>query len=561
MIGVICKNHEREIVQEVFELFKTPWEFYTADRTYDTVLCSTGSLPEVKARLIVVYGAGPNSIDEANSIVMKPQKGCRILDYEGNRIPVYRDFSVVAGGKPLCMVRGETGAAATEISGSPARVIRAGYSLFAEVEYLLTEGQPINHAMIPTLDLHIDMLRAWILESGIPLLEIPPIPAGYSYIACLTHDVDFIRIRQHVFSRAILGFAYRGFVGSIARYLRGDLDMSGVIRNWTAILKTPLVCLGLAKDFWLQFDRYMEIERGPRSTFFLVPFSRRITDRLYPKEAARRATRYDIGDVAGYVRKLQAAGFEIGVHGIEAYARIDTACGEYERVRDFTSGSEIGIRMHHLMFNRESPEILDDAGYFYDSTFGYNETVGYRAGTAQAFRFPGTSRMLELPMLIHDMAMFSSRRLRLTDFQAWELCRKVLDDVSIRGGAVTTLWHMRSVAPERLWGKFYLRLIGEMRAKGAWFGTAGQVTAWFNLRRAIRFEDVRIDSGLIRVKLRTADNGQLPPVMVRLRYPPDPKVPVSFSITQLASKFMVFPFGDSDETLSSPAFLKTANGM
>ena len=34
MIGVIAKTHERRAVEEFFELFKTPWEFYCKDQAY-----------------------------------------------------------------------------------------------------------------------------------------------------------------------------------------------------------------------------------------------------------------------------------------------------------------------------------------------------------------------------------------------------------------------------------------------------------------------------------------------------------------------------------------------
>jgi len=62
-----------------------------------------------------------------------------------------------------------------------ARVVRLGYDLFQEVQFLLSAGQPLEQASIPTLDIHIRMLRNWILSEGIPLLEIPPVPGGHSF--------------------------------------------------------------------------------------------------------------------------------------------------------------------------------------------------------------------------------------------------------------------------------------------------------------------------------------------------------------------------------------------
>ena len=38
----------------------------------------------------------------------------------------------------------------------------------------------------------------------------------------------------------------------------------------------------------------------------------------------------------------------------------------------------------------ESPRQLEAAGFDYDSTWGYNNAVGYRPGTSQVFRLPET---------------------------------------------------------------------------------------------------------------------------------------------------------------------------
>src|SRR5207302_9809344 len=60
---------------------------------------------------------------------------------------------------------------------------RIGYDLFLEVQRLLTKGQPPANAGIPTLDLHIEFLRRLITACGVPLIEIPPLPDAYPFIA------------------------------------------------------------------------------------------------------------------------------------------------------------------------------------------------------------------------------------------------------------------------------------------------------------------------------------------------------------------------------------------
>ena len=40
MIGVIAKTGQTATVEEFFELFKTPWEFYREASRYDVLLCA-----------------------------------------------------------------------------------------------------------------------------------------------------------------------------------------------------------------------------------------------------------------------------------------------------------------------------------------------------------------------------------------------------------------------------------------------------------------------------------------------------------------------------------------
>ena len=54
----------------------------------------------------------------------------------------------------------------------------------------------------------------------------------------------------------------------------------------------------------------------------------------------------------------------------------------------------------------------------YDSTVGYNETIGYRAGTSQVFKHPDVDHLLELPLHIMDTALFYPSYMNLSDDQA-----------------------------------------------------------------------------------------------------------------------------------------------
>src|SRR5439155_25937613 len=118
------------------------------------------------------------------------------------------------------------------------------------------------------------------------------------------------------------------------------------------------------------------------------------------------------------------------------------------------------VRMHWLYFSEDSPRILEEAGFSYDSSFGYNNTVGFRAGTSQAFCPLTAQSLLELPLTIQDTAMFYPAHLNLHEAEALDSCRRLIESASRFGGALTVNWHTRSLSPERLWGDVCRRLLG-----------------------------------------------------------------------------------------------------
>jgi hypothetical protein len=172
--------------------------------------------------------------------------------------------------------------------------------------------------------------------------------------------------------------------------------------------------------------------------------------------------------------------------------------------------------MHWLYFDGRSPGVLESAGFSYDSSVGYNDVVGYRAGTGQVFKLPGAERLLEIPLHIMDTAMFYPDYLSLSKEQAWELVNKFVRNAARDGGVLTFNWHDRSIAPERLWGDFYARVVDHLTASGAWFATAGQTASWFRKRRSVAFEEVSAECSTIRVRVPADVVPGLPPLRLKL---------------------------------------------
>lgn len=504
-----------DVAGEFFELFKTPWERAVPGQKYRVILTADGVIGHLDGEVFLVYGSGEKEVDREAGVVGNDVKGPLDIEWGESTFPLYgraalfeadtRDHILRARGKCLdCQYR--TGG----------RVIRRiGYDLFDEIRYLLTVGQPASNALTPTLEFHIALLRHLLIESRIPFLEIPPSPGGNDFICCLTHDVDFFGIRRHRFDRTMGGFLFRASVGTLADLLRGRRSLTEAVRNWLAFCSLPFVYVRLVPDFWHPFEDYAKVEDGRRSTFFLIPFKGR--PGLAPDGITNtwRASRYGIGEIHEEVKEASGRGSELGVHGIDAWHDADAGLEEMRQLSSLTGKKTAGIRMHWLYFSEDSPRWLEDAGFEYDSTWGYNEAVGYRAGTSQVFRPLGSETLMELPMSIMDSALFSSGRMNLGREKASQLCRRIVANARRFGGTLVINWHDRSLAPERLWGRFYRELLGEVgKGDRAWFAKAGEAVDWFRWRRSIRFQK-KGASGVTQVQV-SAPRSASPGAVIRI---------------------------------------------
>jgi peptidoglycan/xylan/chitin deacetylase (PgdA/CDA1 family) len=533
MIGVLANEADHPVVREFFELFKTTWEFYRSDRQYEVILSANDELPENAAKLVLLYGAGPKATDRDRGLAVSSPGPGALLSYQGRSIPIYGNCVTFSGpGIPRLRDQRTQESAAIETTWNGRKWVRLGFDLFQEVRHLLTRGQPVANAETPALEMHIAVLRDLIIGSAITLVEIPPVPVGYSFMACLTHDVDHVGVRNHKCDHTMFGFLYRATMGSFINVFRGRRTLKELGANWAAALSLPFVHLGLAKDFWLQFDHYLAMEKGLSSTFFVIPNKNDPGQTSAGRRPMKRAARYDIADFADELRQVVAAGHEIGLHGIDAWRDSGKGREELARLSRITGASVTGVRMHWLFYDEQSPAVLEKAGLSYDSTVGYNETVGYRAGTTQAFRPPGLEQMMELPMHIMDTALFYPSHRNLSPKAAKAVIAPLIENAILLGGVLTVNWHDRSIAPERLWDAFYLDLLDDLKRRGAWFPTASQAVAWFRMRRSVVLEKVSKDGCPETVKVSVPRDDKLPGVRIRIHTARDAKGTPSEPATQ-----------------------------
>lgn len=516
MIGVCCAEAERPAVREFFELFKTPWEFYRPGEIYQVAISTAPDFAPA-TDLVIVCGTAAANLDGQFCPHQSRENGVSIV-FQGDRIPLLNAALLFERSEAQVVCSAGEDIAGVSFRVGETKVVRLGYSLFAEVASLLTGGQTVEHATAPTLELHIAMLRELMLEAGVPVVEVAPSPYGHDFSVCLTHDIDFVGIRRHFLDHTMWGFLLRATAGALVRFVQGSLSFGRLLQSWKAALLLPFVYAGLARDFWMCFDWFLRIERGLKPTYFFIPFRKRAGDRVNAPNGRRRACAYDITDIPELASRLQRDGCELGVHGIDAWHDISKSREEYKRVETVSGAPAMGIRMHWLLRDDNTYRVLDEAGYDYDSTAGYNETPGYRCGTTQVFKPLTARQLLELPMHIQDGALFYTKRMGLRESEAWELCTQFIANARRFGGVLTLLWHDRSPGPERFWGEFYARLVDHLKTLRVWFAHGSEVVAWFRRRREVKFESVHPSDGTVTAKLSGGER-VFPPFKVRIYWP------------------------------------------
>jgi hypothetical protein len=517
MIAVHIRNNRRSGIKEFFSLFHAPWDFFKAGQHYDVIISDDPDVSELNVKLTIVMKLRSDRVGPDRDIE-ETDAHC-LLSANDVSFPVFCGAQAVKGESLLLKRTDNNLTVGSRLVTDQQTVICLGYNLFDEIEYLLMHGQPPLFARFPTADIHIALLRKWILWAGIPFVEIPPVPYRFSFIASLTHDVDNAGLKYHGIDHTVGGFLLRGTLGSLKKLVKGDYSAAKTGRNLLAVSLLPFVYCNFIKDYWNTFSLYSDIEKPDASTYFLVPFKNRGGIGTSGKGKSYRAVKYDCDELKTEIDMVCKNGGEIGVHGIDAWIDSRMGAEELDKIKRLSGGLKTGVRMHWLYFNKDSFSVLEKAGYDYDSTCGYNDSVGFKAGTLQVFQPIGVETLLELPMIVMDTALFYPDRMNLRSEEALFEIRSLVNIASRFGGVLTINWHDRSIAPERLWDDVYIESIKEVREKKGKIMTAGSAVDWFRKRNEIAFEHCDFTKSKIRVALSKNSVNSIDGHMIRIWLP------------------------------------------
>jgi hypothetical protein len=300
---------------------------------------------------------------------------------------------------------------------------------------------------VPLADAYVELLWA-ALASRWPRLRRP----SPTYRVTVTHDVDRPLAR--------LGRTPRALAAQLAAdaVTRRDARLAARrVRSWAASARGDH-----DPDPYNTFDFLMDVSErnGVRSAFNFIAAD----------EPGPHNGHYTLAHpwIRALVRRIHERGHEIGFHaGFGTFRDVNRTAAEFGRLRATATSlgiaqSRWGGRQHYLQWeNPATWSNWEHAGLDYDSSVGFADRVGFRAGTCR--EYPAFNlherrplRLLERPLHVMDGTLFGYMRLKRS--AAAEHALRVAAQCQRYGGTLTILWHNSSIltSADRRW---YERLV------------------------------------------------------------------------------------------------------
>ena len=179
---------------------------------------------------------------------------------------------------------------------------------------------------------------------------------------------------------------------------------------------------------------------------------------------------YDMRDgrVDDVVQELSQSGVELGVHpGYGTYLNRECLAEEIGRLRKVFGDVPLGGRQHFLRWSPQTWHDWEACGLGYDSSVGFSECVGFRAGTCHPYRpwlFDQNreANLLEVPLIAMDCTLTGPMGLR--GRQCLEPLVKCVETCKSVGGVFTLLWHTDSIL-EPVYEDAYERILDVLAGK------------------------------------------------------------------------------------------------
>lgn len=301
--------------------------------------------------------------------------------------------------------------------------IKNSLATLTENETVVYETPVINEklAMLESI------LRQIFINYGQPFLKVKYLPSGYSWGICISHDVDNLSLKEHM----IDDVSVKSLASSYIELYHGHRNIKSTLSYTFACIKCLLFG---SKDPYDNIEEWIELEKNIPSTFYFAMTN-------------GRGIKYSKVQIKNTVKLLAGTQFEIGIHG-QNNSDPQVIKEEVEELFSISGKKPAGIRMHYLSFSRDTWQLLESAGYLYDTTYGFSREIGYRSGTVMPYHVPVTTdqKIIEIPLHIMDTTLFNVLYMNLGTEMAISITEKTIEQCRKYNGVMSALIHQRSIS-------------------------------------------------------------------------------------------------------------------
>ncbi|HEY1565179.1 MAG TPA: polysaccharide deacetylase family protein [Gaiellaceae bacterium] len=308
-----------------------------------------------------------------------------------------------------------------------------------------------SSSCLDPLDPPLERLRR---ELGLPA----PWYGSARFAVALTHDVDVPWRWTRI-----------GMLGAAARLKGHVLARRGrpALHEANRLARVPFHKLRKSDPNW-RFEEIVAEERAhdARSTFYIMAGHGHRADGAAPDVYERLRPRL--------VETIAAAGAEVGLHGSYLAAEdLDRLARERATLAQL-EGPLFGHRYHYLRVDPHRNLVpLVNLGFHYDTSLGFPDALGFRAGIAHPFQVwdlerDRPSELVEVPLAVMDATLAAQRYEGLSAAAAKPRILSLLDWAAEHGGGFSILWHPErfDAASARGWDRLYFEVIDAVRERG-----------------------------------------------------------------------------------------------
>ena len=215
---------------------------------------------------------------------------------------------------------------------------------------------------------------------------------------------------------------------------------------------------------------------------------------------------YDLGysllepRVQKRIERFRERDLEMGIHpSYFSFGDPLMLRNEVNEWRSVIGGKPIGGRQHYLRWLPTTWNDWENAGLSYDSSVGYADRIGFRAGTCIPYRPWSVAddrplNLLEIPLLVMDGTLVAAEFMCLKKEEALVQVRDLAERCQMVGGVFTFLCHTDWLTEPAFGETLYLSLVEAIGAKTRfdWFG---ELTRQMQVAHP-RFSEFRDASGV-----------------------------------------------------------------